>query len=94
MSDFESPWTRKLRGNVVRAGIAHLVVAWLFLQVADVVLPYVGVVDQPVRWALVVSVATFPATVFIAWLVDAGWLPPVISCSRMRAGGSESFWSS
>ena len=73
MSDFESPWTRKLRGNVVRAGIAHLVVAWLFLQVADVVLPYVGVVDQPVRWALVVSVATFPATVFIAWLVDAGW---------------------
>jgi TolB-like protein len=73
MTDFESPWTRRLRGNVARAGIAHIVVAWLFLQVADVVLPYVGVIDQPVRWALVVSVATFPVTLFIAWLADAGW---------------------
>ena len=76
MTANESSSTRGLRGNVVRAGIAHLVVAWLFLQVADVVLPYLGVVDEPVRWALVVSVATFPVTLFIAWLADAGWRLP------------------
>ena len=72
MTDNESTRTRGLRGTVVRAGVAHLVVAWLFLQVADVVLPYLGIVDEPVRWALVVSVATFPVTLFIAWLIDTG----------------------
>ena len=73
MTDSESSLTDKIGGNVVRAGIAHIVVAWLFLQIADVVLPYLGIVDQPVRWALIVSVATFPVTLFIAWLTDAGW---------------------
>jgi TolB-like protein len=76
MTDSEAPVMRKLGGNVVRAGIAHIVVAWLFLQIADVVLPYLGIVEQPVRWALVVSVATFPATLFIAWLTDADWRLP------------------
>ena len=76
MTGNESPRTRGLRGNVVRAGIAHLIVAWLFLQVADVVLPYLGVVDEPVRWALIISVASFPLTLFIAWLADSGWHMP------------------
>lgn len=68
MTDSESPLARRLKGNVTRAAVAHAVVAWLFLQIADVVLPYVGIVDQPVRWALLVSVGTFPVTLFIAWL--------------------------
>ena len=55
MTASESPWLRPLRDKVVRAGITHIVVAWLFLQVADVVLPYLGIVEEPVRWALVVS---------------------------------------
>lgn len=76
MTGNESPRSRGLRGNVVRAGIAHLIVAWLFLQVADVVLPYLGIVDEPVRWALVISVATFPITLFIAWLTEASWPLP------------------
>ena len=73
MTASESPWLRPLRDKVVRAGITHIVVAWLFLQVADVVLPYLGIVEEPVRWALVVSVATFPVTLFIAWLLEANW---------------------
>ena len=76
MTDNESTRTSGIRGTVVRAGVAHLVVAWLFLQVADVVLPYLGIVDEPVRWALVVSVATFPVTLFVAWLSDTGWHKP------------------
>ena len=76
MTGNESTSTRGLRRTVIRAGIAHLVVAWLFLQVADVVLPYIGVVDDPVRWALIVSVATFPITLFIAWLTETGWHIP------------------
>jgi TolB-like protein len=63
-----------LRGrHVVRAAIAHVIVAWLFVQIADVVLPYLGVVEQPVRWALVLSVSTFPVTLLLAWLLDQPW---------------------
>ena len=59
--------------HVVRAAIAHVIVAWLFVQIADVVLPYLGIVDQPVRWALAVSIATFPVTLLLAWLADHPW---------------------
>lgn len=69
----ESTFLELLKSRrVVRAAIAHVVVAWLFVQVADVVLPYLGVVDEPVRWALVIGVGTFPLTLFIAWLSDDG----------------------
>jgi len=61
------------RRHVVRAAIAHVIVAWLFVQIADVVLPYVGIVGQPVRWALVISVATFPVTVVLAWFFEHPW---------------------
>ena len=59
--------------HVVRAAIAHVIVAWLFVQIADVVLPYLGIVDQPVRWALAVSISTFPVTLLLAWLMDQPW---------------------
>jgi TolB-like protein len=60
--------------HVVRAAVAHVIVAWLFVQIADVVLPYLGIVDQPVRWALAVSIATFPVTLVLAWLLDKPWI--------------------
>ncbi len=59
--------------HVIRAAIAHVIVAWLFVQIADVVLPYLGIVEQPVRWALTVSIATFPVTLSLAWLLDQPW---------------------
>ena len=61
------------RRHVVRAAIAHIVVAWLLIQFADVVLPYIGIVDEPVRWAFVISVATFPITLIIAWFFEHPW---------------------
>ncbi len=61
------------RRHVVRAAIAHIVVAWLLIQFADVVLPYIGIVDEAVRWAFVISVATFPITIIIAWLFEHPW---------------------
>lgn len=61
------------RRNVVRAAIAHLVVFWLLVQLADVVLPYIGVVENPVRWAIVAGVALFPITLIVAWFVEHPW---------------------
>jgi TolB-like protein len=61
------------RRHVVRAAAAHVIAFWLLIQVADVVLPYLGVVDEPVRWALVAGVALFPVTLVAAWFFEHPW---------------------
>lgn len=61
------------RRSVVRAAIAHLVIFWLLVQVADVILPYIGVVENPVRWAIIAGVALFPVTLIVAWFVEHPW---------------------
>lgn len=58
---------------MIRAAIAHVIVFWLLIQVADVVLPYIGIVDEPVRWALITGVALFPVTLIVAWYFEHPW---------------------
>jgi adenylate cyclase len=73
MSEQRSFWAELRHRNVVRAAIAHLVIFWLLAQIAETVLPYIGVVDEPVRWAVVAGVALFPVTVIIAWFFEHPW---------------------
>jgi len=61
------------RRHVIRAAVAHVVAFWLFIQVADVVLPHIGVVQEPVRWALIAGVALFPVTLIVAWFSEHPW---------------------
>ena len=61
------------RRHVVRAAVAHVIAFWLLIQVADVVLPYLGVVDEPVRWTLIAGVALFPVTLVAAWFFEHPW---------------------
>lgn len=61
------------RRHVIRAAIAHVIAFWLLIQVADVVLPYIGIVDEPVRWALIAGVGLFPVTLVIAWCFEHPW---------------------
>lgn len=61
------------RRHVVRAAIAHVIFFWLLLQLAEVVMPYLGVVDNPVQWALVAGVALFPVTLAAAWFFEHPW---------------------
>jgi TolB-like protein len=61
------------RRHVIRAAVAHIIVFWLLIQVADVVLPYIGIVDEPVRWALIAGVALFPITLIVAWFFEHPW---------------------
>jgi len=58
---------------VVRAAIGYVVLVWLLAQVADVVLPYVGIVDQPVRWTIIIGIALFPLVLIIAWFFEHPW---------------------
>ena len=61
------------RRNVIRVGMAYLAGSWLIVQVADTVIPWIGMDDSVGRIVLVVLVIGFvPATV-IAWLFE--WTP-------------------
>lgn len=70
MSEQISFWAELRTRHVVRAAVAHLVFFWLLAQIAETVLPYIGVVDEPVRWAVVTGVALFPVTLIIAWFIE------------------------
>ena len=73
MSEQRSLWTELRARHVVRAAVAHLVFFWLLAQIAETVLPYIGIVDEPVRWALVAGVALFPVTLIVAWFFEHPW---------------------
>jgi TolB-like protein len=66
-------FTELQRRSVIRAAIVHVVFFWLLIQVADVVLPYIGIVDEPVRWAVVAAVGLFPLTLISAWFYEHPW---------------------
>ena len=73
MSTIKTLWDRLQRRHVIRAAVAHMVFFWLLVQFADVVLPYIGVVDNPIRWTIIAGVALFPVTVVGAWLFEHPW---------------------
>ena len=58
------------RRNVIRVGAAYLVVAWLFIQVAETIFPLFGFDDRPARAVVIVMATGFlPALVF-AWAFE------------------------
>lgn len=61
------------RRSVIRAAVLHVLAFWALVQVADVVLPYVGIVDDPVRRAILAGVGLFPVTLIIAWFFEHPW---------------------
>jgi len=73
LNEQKSFWVELRSRHVVRAAVAHVVFFWLLAQIAETVLPYIGVVDEPVRWAVVAGVASFPLTLMIAWFFEHPW---------------------
>jgi len=73
MADKNSFWSELRSRHVVRAAVAHIVFFWLLAQVAETALPYLGIVDDPVRWAVVAGVALLPVTLIIAWFFEHPW---------------------
>ncbi len=58
------------RRNVFRVGIAYLIGAWLFTQVADVVLGVVGAPDSAMRAVVAILGLGFIPTVIFAWVYE------------------------
>ena len=73
MTKSGSAFSELQQRHVFRAALAHILVGWLFVQFADVVLPYLGFEGDSVRWALIISVASFPITITIAWFFEHPW---------------------
>ncbi|MDX1556995.1 MAG: hypothetical protein R3212_13270, partial [Xanthomonadales bacterium] len=58
------------RRNVFRVGIAYLIGAWLFTQVADVVLGVISAPDAAMRAVVAILALGFIPTVIFAWVYE------------------------
>jgi len=58
------------RRNVFRVGAAYVVIAWLLIQVADVLLPRLGAPEWFVNALMLVIVLGFPVALVIAWVFE------------------------
>jgi TolB-like protein len=65
-----SVWVELKRRNVVRVGIAYAIVAWLLLQVADVVLNNIEAPIWVFQAILLVLAIGFPLALFFAWAFE------------------------
>ncbi len=65
-----SIWKELKRRNVVRVAVAYTVVAWLLLQVADVVLNNIEAPSWVFRAILLVLAIGFPVALIISWAFE------------------------
>ena len=63
-------WSELKRRSVFRAGTAYAVVAWLLIQIADVILPVFELPPTVFRGFLFLVAIGFLITVVLAWLYD------------------------
>lgn len=63
-------FTELKRRNVFRVGIAYLIGAWLFTQVADVVLGVISAPDTAMRAVVAILALGFIPTVIFAWVYE------------------------
>ena len=61
------------RRNVIRVSMAYLTGAWLIVQVADTVIPWMGLGDAVGRILLIVLIVGFVPAVIVTWLFE--WTP-------------------
>jgi TolB-like protein/tetratricopeptide (TPR) repeat protein len=63
-------WTELRRRNVFRVSVAYAVVAWLLIQVADVVLPTFDAPQWIMQGFISLSILGFPVVVVLAWVYE------------------------
>lgn len=58
------------RRNVFRVGIAYVIVAWLVVQVSDVMIDNIGAPEWLFKFILLVLAVGFPVTLVVAWAFE------------------------
>jgi hypothetical protein len=65
-----SVWGELKRRNVVRVALAYGVVTWLLLQLADVLIPLLGLPDWAGKLVFLLLALGFPLALFFAWAYE------------------------
>ncbi len=65
-----SLFTELRRRNVFKAGAAYAIVAWLLVQVVDVVLPALQMPEWTISFVTVLLIIGFPITLIMAWAFE------------------------
>lgn len=65
-----SIWTELQRRNVVRVGIAYIIVSWLIAQVADLVLDNTGAPEWVMQVLLLLLLLGLPLVLFFSWAYE------------------------
>ena len=69
----ESNWLSRLRERgVVRVAASYAVIAWLLLQIADVVLEPLGAPSWAMTALVIAAAAGFPLALALAWFLEIG----------------------
>ncbi len=58
------------RRKVIRVGAGYVVLAWVAIQVADTVLPALGLPDWTITLTIAIAMLGFPVAVVVAWLFE------------------------
>ena len=63
-------WQRLKNRGVPRVAVSYLVIAWLILQIGDVVLDPLGAPEQTMLMLIVLAVIGFPIALVLAWFFE------------------------
>lgn len=68
--DFKKYFSELKKRNVLKAGLAYLVVAWLLIQVASIILPTFNTPPFVFKSILFILIIVFPIWLIFAWAYD------------------------
>jgi TolB-like protein/Tfp pilus assembly protein PilF len=71
MSDKPSFFSELKRRNVYKVAVAYAVVAWLLVQIATQVFPFLEIPNWVIRLVIAIVVIGFPIALVIAWAFEA-----------------------
>src|SRR2546427_1002820 len=69
--DLENFFSELKRRNVYKVAVAYAIVAWLLVQVATQVFPFLEIPNWVVRLVIAAVVIGFPIALVIAWAFEA-----------------------
>ena len=66
----DSFFTELKKRNVFKVGVAYLVLAWVLIQIADVIVPALSLPDWTITFLVVIGMFGFPFALFFAWAFE------------------------
>ena len=58
------------RRKVIRVAVAYIVIAWIIIQIADVILPAVNLPGWAITLTVAIAMLGFPVAITVAWLFE------------------------